>query len=287
MDLKSHRKGLLAIVLAAILWSTGGVLIKLTSLNALQLCSIRSFFAAITFVVIFRKRAFQTNKAGLLNAVFYAFILILFVIATKMTTAANAIFLQYTAPIYVLIFEPIINKSKYEKINIIPSMFCFAGMGLFFADKLEPGHLVGNLIALLSGVAFALFLLGVRKNSDQYQYSTVFYGNIIITLFTFYSLTTLTTLSVTDVSFTIYLGVFQIGIAYALFNFGLLKVLAIEASLVSMIEPVLNPVWVMIWYGEKPGFYAILGGAIILSAILFRAIYLEVKQRKNFQISKY
>jgi len=277
----AHRKGLAAIIVAAILWSTGGVLIKLTSLNAIQLSSIRSLFAALTFLVIFRKRAIIINKAGLINAVFYAGILILFVSATKMTTAANAIFLQYTAPIYVLIFEPIINKTKYEKINIISSLFCFLGMGLFFFDQLTPGHLIGNILALISGVAFALFLLGVRKNSDEYQYSTVFYGNILITLIGLYSIGSIHSIVPRDIIFTIYLGVFQIGIAYAFFNFGLLKVLAIEASLISMVEPILNPVWVMIWYGEKPGNFAITGGAIIILSIICRTIFQEFNLRKK------
>lgn len=281
MDNTAHRKGLAAIIIAAILWSTGGVLIKLTSLNAIQLSSIRSLFAALTFLAIFKKRAIIINKAGLLNAIFYAGILVLFVTATKMTTAANAIFLQYTAPIYVLIFEPIINKTKYEKINIISSLFCFLGMGLFFFDQLTPGHLVGNIIALISGIAFALFLLGVRKNSDEYQYSTVFYGNIIITLIGLYSVAGIHNIGFNDAVYTIYLGVFQIGIAYAFFNFGLLKVQAIEASLISMIEPVLNPVWVLIWYGEKPGSYAIAGGIIILLSITFRTIIQEFYLRKK------
>lgn len=281
MENTAHRKGLAAIIVAAILWSTGGVLIKLTSLNAIQLSSIRSLFAALTFLVIFRKRAIIINKAGLINAVFYAGILILFVSATKMTTAANAIFLQYTAPIYVLIFEPIINKTKYEKINIISSLFCFLGMGLFFFDQLTPGHLIGNILALISGVAFALFLLGVRKNSDEYQYSTVFYGNILITLIGLYSIGSIHSIVPRDIIFTIYLGVFQIGIAYAFFNFGLLKVLAIEASLISMVEPILNPVWVMIWYGEKPGNFAITGGAIIILSIICRTIFQEFNLRKK------
>ncbi|MDP4117328.1 MAG: EamA family transporter [Bacteroidota bacterium] len=281
MENTAHRKGLAAIIVAAILWSTGGVLIKLTSLNAIQLSSIRSLFAALTFLVIFRKRAIIINKAGLINAVFYAGILILFVSATKMTTAANAIFLQYTAPIYVLIFEPIINKTKYEKINIISSLFCFLGMGLFFFDQLTPGHLIGNILALISGVAFALFLLGVRKNSDEYQYSTVFYGNILITLIGMYSIGSIHSIVPRDIIFTIYLGVFQIGIAYAFFNFGLLKVLAIEASLISMVEPILNPVWVMIWYGEKPGNFAITGGAIIILSIICRTIFQEFNLRKK------
>ena len=104
--MSEHRKGIIAIVIAALLWSTGGLFIKLISLDAYQLSFYRSVFSALTFVVLFRRKVFVFNTAVLLNGLFYAGILILFVVATKLTTAANAIFLQYTAPIYVLIFEP-------------------------------------------------------------------------------------------------------------------------------------------------------------------------------------
>ena len=114
-----HQKGLFAAFIAGILWSTGGLFIKLISLNPFQLSFFRSLFSAVTFLILFKSEAVKRNKATFINALFYAAILILFVIATKMTTAANAIFLQYTAPIYVLILEPILLKTKFEKINIV------------------------------------------------------------------------------------------------------------------------------------------------------------------------
>ena len=172
--LADHRKGILAVMVTALLWSTGGIFIKLISLNAFQLACLRSVFAALVFVVLFKKKLLEVNGLTFLNAVFYAGILILFVMATKMTTAANAIFLQYTAPIYVLFLEPVINKTKYELINIITIVFCFIGMILFFIGELTPGHIQGNIIALLSGVAFAAFLIGMRKNRPEYQFSSIF-----------------------------------------------------------------------------------------------------------------
>ena len=180
--LQDHQKGIIAILAAAILWSTGGVFIKLISLNTYQLSFFRSTFAALVFLILFRKVVVYANGFAILNAFFYVVVLIFFVLATKLTTAANAIFLQYTAPIYVLIFEPIINKTKFEKINIITIIICFLGMILFFMGELSPGHLEGNLAALLSGVAFAAFFLGMRKNKSEYQFSSIFYGNIFIAL---------------------------------------------------------------------------------------------------------
>ncbi len=279
-QLSEHQKGLLAVLAAAMLWSTGGMFIKLVTLNAIQISFFRSFFAAIVFAILFRKTVFYANGFTFLNAFTYAAVLVLFVISTKMTTAANAIFLQYTAPIYVLIFEPIINKTRYEKINIITIIICFLGMTLFFMGELTPGHLTGNLLALLSGVAFAAFLLGMRKNKNEYQFSAIFYGNILLMLICFPSLFDIRILSITDFGMVSYLGILQIGIAYAIFSYGLKRVYAIEASLISMIEPVLNPVWVFLAYKEVPSFMAIVGGIVIITAISVRAFVLETPTMK-------
>ena len=178
-SLADHKKGILAVFAAALLWSTGGLFIKLISLNAYQLSGLRSAFAALVFIILFKKKLLEVNGYTFINASFYAGILILFVIATKMTSAANAIFLQYTAPIYVLFLEPLINKTKYEIINVVTIVFCFAGMILFFVGELSPGHMEGNIIALLSGIAFAAFNWN-GKNRHEYQFSSIFYGNVLI-----------------------------------------------------------------------------------------------------------
>lgn len=274
-NLADHRKGILAVVLAAILWSTGGIFIKLISLNAFQLSCLRSIFAALVFIILFKKKLLEVNGFTFINAGFYAGILILFVMATKMTSAANAIFLQYTAPIYVLFLEPLINKTKYQLINVVTITICFGGMVLFFVGELSPSHMEGNVIALLSGIAFATFLIGMRKNRPEFQFSSIFYGNVLIALIGLPSLFSVEHFTLPDFGMITFLGIFQIGIAYAVFSYGLKRVYAIEASLISMIEPVLNPVWVFIGYGEVPAFMSIVGGIIIVSVISIRAFILE------------
>ena len=269
-NLPEHQKGILYVFIAGLLWSTGGLFIKLISLPAMQLAFFRCTIAAITFGIIFRKRILFFNKMTFLNSVFYAAILITFVIATKTTTAANAIFLQSTAPIYVLIFEPIFNKTKYERINIITVAVCVLGMLLFFVGKLEPGHFEGNIIALLSGIAFASFFLGMKNNDPKYQQSSIFYGNILVSIISIPFLFSLEVLIVEDIWMVSFLGVFQIAIAYAFFSSGLKRIYAVEASIIAMIEPVLNPVWVFIGYGETPSVTAIIGGIIIITAITTR-----------------
>jgi drug/metabolite transporter (DMT)-like permease len=279
--LSEHQKGILFVLIAGLLWSSGGLFIKLISLPAMQLAFFRCSIAAITFGIIFRKKILLVNKLALVNSLFYAGILITFVIATKTTTAANAIFLQSTAPIYVLIFEPIFNKTKYERINIITVAVCMVGMLLFFVGKIEPGHLEGNIIALFSGVAFASFFLGMKKNDPKFQTSSIFYGNILVAIISIPFLFTLETLTTSDLWMVTFLGVFQIAIAYAFFSAGLKRIYVVEASIISMIEPVLNPVWVFIGYGEVPSITAIIGGLIILGSIIIRSVITGASTIRN------
>lgn len=272
-NLSEHQKGFVAVFITAILWSSGGLFIKLISLNAMQLSFFRCLIAAIVFALLFRKKLLVVNGFTFINAAFYAVVLATFVIATKTTTAANAIFLQSTAPIYVLIFEPIINKTKLERINILTIVVCFIGMIFFFLGEISPGDLTGNLVALISGLMFAAFFLGMRKNGKEYQQSSIFYGNIFVTIICIPFILDLKPLSFNDIWMVTFLGVFQIAFAYALFSYGLKRILAVEASIISMFEPVLNPVWVLIGYGEVPSFYAAVGGAIIIIAIFTRTIF--------------
>ena len=148
-------------------------------------------------------------------------------------------------------------------------------MVLFFVGKLSLGDIRGNILALLSGIAFAAFLLGMRKNKKEYQFSSIFYGNILVSVICLSSIFDITSFTVPNFLMVSFLGIFQIGIAYAVFSYGLKRVYAIEASLISMIEPVLNPVWVFLGYGEVPSLMAIVGGIVILAAISIRAFVFE------------
>ncbi len=278
-----HQKGIIAIIIAALLWSTGGLFIKLISLDAFQLSFYRSIFSAFTFVILFRKKVFVLNFPVILNGLFYAGILILFVVATKLTTAANAIFLQYTAPIYVLILEPVLLKTKLRRINVISVIISFLGMTLFFVGEISPSHFEGNLIALLSGICFAAFLLGIRKSDENYRVPAIFWGNIFIPILCFNSVYPEFNIDLNNFLMVTYLGIFQIGLAYAFFTYSIKRIEGIEAALIAMIEPVMNPIWVYLGYGEKPSPFAILGGLIILSTIAVRTI---ITERKKFYQNK-
>lgn len=272
-----HRKGVIAVIVAALLWSTGGLFIKLISLNSFQLSFFRSVFAAVMILAILRGKAVKTNGLALLNSLFYAGVLIIFVLATKTTTAANAIFLQYTAPIFVLFLEPVFLKTRFEKINIVTIVICVLGMALFFMGDLRPGDMYGNFYALMSGVCLAFFFVGVRKNKPELKFSSIFYGNILIAVLCAPSLIGMNPPGLGDLSMVAYLGLIQIGLAYIIFTYGIAKIPAIEASLLAMIEPVLNPIWVFLGYGEQPTIYSIAGGLIIVITIVIRTIMAEKK----------
>jgi drug/metabolite transporter, DME family len=273
-----HRKGLVYISFTALLWSTSGFFIKYLSINAYQISFFRSSIAALTIFAVANLRKqnikFEFDIISVLSAIFYAGILIGFVIATKMTTAANAIFLQFTAPIYLLVLEPIFLKTKFEPRNVITIMFCIGGMILFFFGRLELGNIYGNIIAIASGICFAFFALLVKWKKQKGQSGntlhSVIIGNLLVSVIAFllifpdFSLSTIEALSL------FYMGVFQIGISYMIFNEGIKYVSATESMIIAMMEAIFNPIWVFIGIGEVPSIYSIIGGAIIMCAILWR-----------------
>lgn len=267
----------LFVLAAALLWSTGGLFIKSTELGALELSFGRSLLAALTVAVLTRREGFRLNFMTLVASVLYAALLVLFVVANKLTTAANAIFLQYTAPVYVLVLEPVLFKERFRRGDIFVVAACVVGMSLFFVGRLRPDDVAGNLTALASGVCFALFLLLLRhqqRGGESNRASSVIYGNIIICLVTLPAFAHAAhTLTVRDVLIVSYLGVVQIGVAYTLFTLGIARgVRSLDAGVVGYIEPMLNPVWVFLFLGERPSGWAVLGGCIIIAAVLAHTV---------------
>src|SRR5205809_1097899 len=181
---KISSSPLLLVLGAAILWSTGGLFIKATHLSAFELSFGRSLLAAITIALLTRREGFGINKITAITSILYAALLVLFVLATKLTTAANAIFLQYTAPVYVLLLEPLFYKEKFRGRDFATVAACVAGMSLFFVGKLRPQDVRGNLMALASGVCFALFFLLLRhkKAREVNRASPTIYGNLLVVL---------------------------------------------------------------------------------------------------------
>jgi DME family drug/metabolite transporter len=268
---------LLLVLGAAILWSTGGLFIKATHLSAFELSFGRSLLAAITIALLTRREGFGINKITAITSILYAALLILFVLATKLTTAANAIFLQYTAPVYVLVLEPLFYQEKFRLRDLGTVAACVVGMSLFFVGKLRPEDVSGNLLALASGVCFALFFLLMRhaKTRDVNRASATIYGNLIGVLVCAPAFVSAMRRGISGVDFACiaYLGIVQLGLAYLLFTSAMARgVRSIDASIIGYIEPVLNPVWVFLFIGERPSGWALVGGAIIIASVLVHTI---------------
>lgn len=281
-----HKRGLIFISIAALLWSTGGLFIKLITLDAYQISFYRSAIAAVTIIVISLIRKvnlkFEIDIISILCSLTYSLILVLFVIATKLTTAANAIFLQFSAPIYLLILEPLFLKTKFEKRNLIALVFCFFGMTMFFFGRLDFSNIKGNLFAIGSGICFALFSLFLKwKKQIHKSESTIIYivaGNVLVCLFCLPFVYDKLALDVTQLMILLFMGIFQIGISYIIFNEGIKYISATESMIIAMLEAVLNPVWVYLGVGESPTIYSIIGSVIILLAILWRNLFLKQKE---------
>jgi len=263
---------LLLVLAAAIIWSTGGLFIKWTSLSGLALSFGRSLLAAITVALFTYREGFRLNPVTTVASLLYAALLLLFVLATKATTAANAIFLQYTAPAYVLILEPLLYKEKFRQRDIFTVVACLGGMSLFFVGKLRPQDVSGNLLALASGLCFAFYFLLLRHSSSRQvnRASSVIYGNLLVVLIAAPAgLAAIPHIGRHDALSVLYLGVVQIGIAYTLFTLGMSRgIRSLDAGIAGYIEPVRNPIWVFLVLGERPARWAILGGAVIVSAVV-------------------
>jgi len=270
------------VLLAVALWSTGGLFIKLTTVDAFTVNAGRSLFAAITVAIFTFRKGLKPDLFTLLTSLLYAGTLSCFVYANKNTTAANAIFLQYTAPIYILVFSPFILKEKFRVSDLITVAVCLAGMSLFFLEEqnasnaLAPNVFLGNIAALASGVFFGLYFILLRhpRSLAKNPAISVFYGNLIIVVLMLPLLiNNPPQFTPIDFGAIAYLGIFQIGIAYILFTDGIANgVRSLDASIIGFVEPLLNPVWVFIFIGEKPAAWAIVGGVIILTAVIFHTL---------------
>lgn len=265
------RKGALLVLGAALLWSTGGIGVKALSDAPLKVAFFRSFFAAVALLLLLRPRLPRWTPAFAAALVCYAACLTTFVVATKWTTAANAIFLQYSGVVWVLLLSPVVLREPFRKRDAVAIAFALAGMTLFFVGKFHAGG-AGDGMAILSGVLFAGLVLALRSERDAGAEAAVTYGNVLacaaILPFVAHDLS----LSPRSAAILVFLGFVQIAGAYVLFVRGLRLITATQASLFGMLEPIANPVWVFLFLGERPGLPALAGGAIVLAAIGWRSL---------------
>ena len=261
------------------MWSTGGMFIKILTLDAWVISFYRSLIAGITIMVVSavkkNKVKYSFDGTSLACMISYAGILILFVAATKITTAANAIFLQYAAPIYLVFLEPLFLKTKFDKKSLITVIICLCGMALFFFGRIDAGNMLGNILAICSGLCFAffsLFLKWKKKNQPEDAIGNVVMGNMLVAVICLPLVFMNLIISPSQFLILLFLGAIQIGISYMIYNEGLKYVSATQSMIIGMLEAVFNPVWVFLSVGERPSIFAIEGGAIILAAVLWSSL---------------
>jgi drug/metabolite transporter (DMT)-like permease len=261
------------LLLAALLWSLGGVGIKKVDWTPQAIASTRAVIAVVTMLLWMRGRVrFTWSRWQIGAAVAYAAVTVLFAMANKSTTAANAILLQYTAPIYIALLAPRLLGEPVGAKDWIGVLLTFGGMVLFFLDEdLDGRAWTGNLLAVASGVALALMMLFLRKQKDGSPLESALLGNILA------SLIGLPYVhgpwpDATGWTWLVILGVGQLGISYIAYARAVRGISALEGTLLLMLEPILNPIWVMLAIGERPGKYAMLGGAVVLATVAWRAV---------------
>lgn len=263
---------------AALLWSLGGLLIKLAQWHPLGIASVRSGIAALTIALILRiqhrrwPHLVPKSTATWGAALGYAGTVILFVQATKLTAAANAIVLQYTAPLYVAIGGSMFLGERLRASEWVLLGLMLSGTALFFAEHLSSSGMIGNLAGIGSGIAMASMTLCLRCARDQSALEALVTGNIIAAISGVWLWTELPDLDGRTVGVLAMLGVVQLGIPYVLFAHALRRARAIEAIMLTMLEPIVNPLWVMLAIGERPTGYALLGGALVVGSTIARAV---------------
>ncbi len=269
----AHTKSVGLLLGAALCWSLAGVLFKHVEWPGLAAAGGRGLIAALFLLAVsWRSLRFTWSPLQLGAAAAYAACTVLFTLANKMTTAANAILLQYTAPVWVALLGAWLLGERTTRADWLTIATVLVGLGVFFYEGLQIGQLAGLVIALASGLGFAVMTILLRKQKDSSALESIILGNLLgfaIGAPAMWSAPALTAPGWLALGL---LGVVQLGLAYLLYAKAIKHVTALEAVLIPVVEPILNPVWVMLDMGERPSQFALLGGAIVLGAVTLRAL---------------
>ncbi|MBU4439558.1 MAG: DMT family transporter [Acetobacterium sp.] len=266
--MEKNTQGTLYVLIAMVLFSTGGLFIKLIDANAFTITFGRALIAGLIFLpmIQWKKIRFSKYYVGLVIA--YCYLCVMFVLTTKMTTAANAIILQCTAPLWLYLFY-VIKGKKVTKRDLIPRLVILLGIIVILSAS-DGGNAWGDLLALTNGIAYAVVQYLLDKDYPISDASIVGLNNLWLSLVIL--LTMSNQLDFSGISFygwlgLIFLGVFQIGIAYLFFSGGVRLISPLKASILSLAEPILNPIFVFFFVGETPSFLSLAGFAVILMGI--------------------
>jgi drug/metabolite transporter (DMT)-like permease len=268
----AHTRSVLLLIATALCWSLGGLLIKSVDWPPLAVAGGRGLIAALFLLATNRGLRFHFSRVQVLGALGYAACTVTFCAATKLTTAANAILLQYTAPVWVALFGAWFLGERTTRADWFTIAAVLAGMALFFADNLELANLLGNTLAVLSGLSFAGMTIALRRQKDTSASESIILGNLLAFAIGLPWIVGAPALTPGGWLALGLLGTVQLGVAYWLYARAIKHVTALEAVLIPVIEPILNPLWVLLATGEKPSRLALVGGMIVLTAITLRAV---------------
>lgn len=283
------QRARLQLIVAAVLFSTGGAVIKATDMTGWQVASLRSGIAAVALALLLPRAIRSIRPRTILVSIAYAATLVLFVTANKLTTSANTIFLQATGPLYILLLAPWLLKERIRSSDVAFMAVVGVGLLLFFMGtdvpvRTAPAPLQGNVLAALSGFTWALTLMGLRwmgaDESGGSPAGAVVLGNAFAFLATLPMALPFTGIGAGDWVAIGYLGVFQIALAYAFVTRAVGKLPALEISIILLVEPVLNPIWSWLVHGERPGPWALVGGVLIIGATALRSVLANTAARK-------
>lgn len=280
--MNKRNLGPLYIVFAAIFWSFGGLLGKLIPWSGLTIAALRGVIAALTIAIYRRNFHFKLNKPILLAGLSLTVTTVLFMLANKMTSAANAIVLQYTSPVFIILLTLIIYKQKPRKRDLFAIIGVLIGISIFFLDQFKSGQYLGDLIALASGLSFAAVFFA-NKLPNASPIDATYLGNLLslfILPFILFDQSFIQNQSPTTWLLIILMGVFQLGFGYIFFSLGIKQTPATTSSIIATLEPILNPIWVFLFLREVPSTLSLIGGLIVLITV---SIYNTIVTKENYK----
>lgn len=279
----TRNRAILEMLLCAALWSIAGIFIKLIPWNSIVIAGLRSLIAGLVMFVYMRARGigFTADRRSLAGGAALCLTLTCFVAANKLTTAANSIVLQFTAPMFIVVFSALFLKKRFSRADVLAVVLTMAGISLFFFDQLTPGHLAGNCVAIFAGMAFACYYMSLDGASESQRMSAILIAHGLTFLvglpFTFVYPPEL---SAAPVACILVLGVVQLGIPYVLLGRASGACPPLACSLLGAVEPLLNPVWVFIFDGEAPGLWVLIGGVVVVATITVWCVYGDLRGKK-------
>ena len=281
--MSKENKAIVEMLCCAALWSIAGIFIKLIPWNAFAVASMRSLVAGTVIAVYMalRRYRFVLSRRALIAGLLEGGVYLCFVCANKLTTAANAIVLQFTSPVFIVIYSALFFGEKIKKSDLTVVLFTLAGIALFFLDQLKPGYILGNFVAIAAGMFMAGMFVAVGELNAEERFSGILNGQILTFLVGLpVFLITKPEITSTAVISILILGVFQLGLSYVLYVKASEYCPPLACCLLGAVEPLLNPVWVAIFDGEKPGVFALIGAVIVIASITVWSIFGQEKQEK-------